>query len=428
MRVAFTGGGTGGHIYPCLAVAELFEYENRHTDGQKSSIYYIGNAAKLEEELCSRKNYIQFLPINAPKLPSKSSSLKEKLTWFAEFHKAYKLSVDYIKKNKTDLVIAAGGYVAAPVFLACVSTKTKFLIHNLDSNFGLVNKLFRKFADIITLGFPMKLALSDKHHYTGNPVSHDFVRIYEALNPSDENLEADDSINLKMFLSEGEKESFSEKLKREKKKKLVDENHLKVLVSGGSQGSQFINDSVGALIKSFEDFNERLSLYGKRISIIHVTGPKLFKEHIDYHLDGNPHKYPNYKVLSYTHEMADICKEVDIAICRAGAMTCAEMAVTQTVPIFIPLPWAANDHQTKNAEALVNYGCGFMIRQDQTNNQKRQAEIFDLILELAKNSELLIEMKKKLRRFAKPESTKEIFTLLKSLVGDKSVSGVKTTA
>ena len=90
MRVAFTGGGTGGHIYPCLAVAELFEDESNRAGAEKNFLYYIGGEGKLEQELCLRKDYIQFLPINAPKLPSRNNSFKENLEWFGIFFKAYK--------------------------------------------------------------------------------------------------------------------------------------------------------------------------------------------------------------------------------------------------------------------------------------------------------------------------------------------------
>ena len=400
VRVAFTGGGTGGHIYPCLAVAELFEDESNQSGAERNALYYIGGEGKLEQELCLRKEYIQFLQINAPKLPSRNNSFKENLEWFRIFFKAYKCSVNYLRENKIDVVMGTGGYVAAPVFLACVTTKTKFLIHNLDSNFGLVNNLFKTFANRVSLGFPINISFNDKYHYTGNPVSQDFINIYR----DDENAE------IGVW------------------QQPRDENHLRVLVTGGSQGSQFVNDSIGALLKDFEDFNHRLALEGKRISIIHITGSKLFDEHVSKYLNGDPNKYSNYKVLSYTHEMANISKTVDVAICRAGAMTCAEMAVSLIVPILIPLPWAAHDHQTKNAEALVKADCGFMIRQDALSDEgtarsaeneavdrSQQKEIADLIFNLAKNPEKISAMKKKLHLFAKPESSREIFTLLGNL-------------
>jgi UDP-N-acetylglucosamine--N-acetylmuramyl-(pentapeptide) pyrophosphoryl-undecaprenol N-acetylglucosamine transferase len=397
VRVAFTGGGTGGHIYPCLAVAELFEDESNRAGAEKNFLYYIGGEGKLEQELCLRKDYIQFLPINAPKLPSRNNSFKENLEWFGVFFKAYKCSVNYLRENKIDVVMGTGGYVAAPVFLACVTTRTKFLIHNLDSNFGLVNKLFKIFASRVSLGFPINISFNDKYRYTGNPVSQDFINIYR------------DGENAEIGVWQQPR----------------DENHLRVLVTGGSQGSQFVNDSIGALLKDFEDFNQRLALEGKRISIIHITGSKLFDEHVSKYLNGDPNKYSNYKVLSYTHEMANISRTVDIAICRAGAMTCAEMAVSLIVPILIPLPWAAHDHQTKNAEALVKADCAFMIRQDALSSgenaenvvehSSQQREIADLIFDLAKNPEKISEMKKKLHLFAKPESSREIFTLLGNL-------------
>ena len=123
--------------------------------------------------------------------------------------------------------------------------------------------------------------------------------------------------------------------------------------------------------------------------------------------------------------MANISKTVDIAICRSGAMTCAEMAVSLIVPILIPLPWAAHDHQTKNAEALVKADCGFMIRQDTFSGGENaengivryspQKEIADLLFDLAKNPEKISAMKKNLYRFARPESSRDIFALIKKL-------------
>ena len=396
VRVAFTGGGTGGHIYPCLAVAELFEDCEQSLGAEKNALYYIGGEGKLEQELCLRKEYIQFLPINAPKLPSRNNSFKENLEWFSIFFKAYKCSVNYLKEKKIDVVMGTGGYVAAPVFLACITTKTKFLIHNLDSNFGLVNNLFKIFASRVSLGFPINISFNDKYRYTGNPVSQEFINIYR---------EAADGAAAK----------------REPR----DENHLRVLVTGGSQGSQFVNDSIGILLKDFEDFNKRLAIEGKEISITHITGSKLFDEHVSKYLNGDPNKYSNYKVLSYTHEMANISRTVDVAICRSGAMTCAEMAVSLIVPILIPLPWAAHDHQTKNAEALVKADCGFMIRQDTfsggENAENRivryspQKEIADLLFDLAKNPEKISAMKRNLYRFARPESSRDIYALIKKL-------------
>ncbi len=414
MHIAFTGGGTGGHIYPCLAIAELINYENKYTECPLKAMYYIGNQGKLEEDLVTRRDYIQFLPIDAPKLPPKKGKLAEKLKWLGTFHKAYKESINYIKQNKINVVMGTGGYVSAPVFCACIATNTPFLIHNLDSCFGLVNKLFRRFAKRVTLGFPMKLALTKKYKYTGNPVSHDFVKIYHELDPSE--VLKSKSQKDKFFMGGLEKNEFATAITKRKKQKLVDQNNIKVLVSGGSQGSRFINDCVGYILNGFAELNDRIEVLGKKISITHVTGSNLFKEHVDYYLEGDAGKYRNYKVIPYSHDMAELCKEADIAICRAGAMTCAEMAMAQCLPIFFPLPWAANNHQMKNALALCNYECAYLIQQDQENTQKRYLDLFDLIIQLSKEQDTLIEKKRKLRRFAKPLATKEILDMIKEII------------
>jgi len=400
-QVAFTGGGTGGHIYPCLAVAELIWNKRQRfvnsenitaqnpEDPKSSKVYYIGGEDKLEAELCKRKEYIKFLPINAPKLPSLRGSLKEKFRWLGTFSKACELSINYIKEKDINVVMGTGGYIAAPVFLACLITKTPFLVHNLDSNFGLVNKLFGIFATHVTLGFPIKAVVTKnrKFHYTGNPVSSSFLKIYEDL-------------------ISWEKDS----------NKINDTENpsLNILISGGSQGSQFINDLIGSLLTDISELNSHNTQ--QAISITHVTGSKLFNEHIQKYLEGNVNKYPFYKVLDYTHEMPELCREADIAICRSGAMTCAEMMMSQTIPIFIPLPWAANDHQTKNAETIVSSGCGFMIKQDSTQSLERQgAEVKKIILDLRNNPDMVSRIKQNLTSLAKPNSSEEILSLMERI-------------
>ena len=217
-------------------------------------------------------------------------------------------------------------------------------------------------------------------------------------------------------MGELEKKEFSTTLAKSKQKKLQDEHKIKVVVTGGSQGSRFINDCIGYVIKGFAELNERIEVFGKKISITHVTGTNLYKEHVDYYLEGDPKKYKNYNVLPYSHDMADLCRDADIAICRAGAMTCAEMAMSQCIPIFFPLPWAANNHQMKNAQALSAFECAYVIQQDQENTQKRYIDLFDLIVNLSKDHESLFEMKKKLRRFSKPLATREILNIIKDIL------------
>lgn len=411
-QVAFTGGGTGGHIYPCLAVAELIwnkrqrfiNSENitaQNPENLKSSrVYYIGGEDKLEAELCKRKEYIDFLPINAPKLPSLRGNLVEKFRWLETFSKACTLSINYIKEKDINIVMGTGGYIAAPVFLACLITRTPFLVHNLDSNFGLVNKLFSIFARHVTLGFPIKEVMENeilqperssprnkKFHYTGNPVSYSFIKIYEDI------------------ITEGK---HSNRIDNRVKPS------LNILVSGGSQGSQFINDLIGSLLMDISELNSHDT--NLQIFITHVTGSKLFNEHIQKYLEGNINKYPFYKVLDYTHEMPELCKEADLAICRSGAMTCAEMIMSQTIPIFIPLPWAANDHQTKNAETIVSSGCGFMIKQDSTQSLESQgAEVKKIILDLLQHPEKTSGIKQKLIDLAKPNSSEEILSLIEQI-------------
>ena len=115
-------------------------------------------------------------------------------------------------------------------------------------------------------------------------------------------------------------------------------NSLQLLVTGGSQGAKVINDAIG---QSLEYFKEQ------SISVIHVTGPKIYML-LQCNLSCAT-KQEHYELLAYTHDMPKFCAQADVAICRAGAMTIAEMLASKTIPIFIPLSWSAHDHQNKRS-------------------------------------------------------------------------------
>lgn len=374
-KIALTGGGTGGHIYPCLALAEAILEQKPST-----KLFYLGHEAKLEAELLNKdelkdaegkaySSYIKFLGLIAYPLPRSKNPFKL-LQFVWRFWGSVQKASAHLKENKIDAVFGTGGYVAAPVFAAAMLNKIPYIIHNLDAHMGLANMAFVKNAAVLTLGFPdleyLKTKVkSGKVVVTGNPVSFKFLR-----------------------------EGIGRREKEEGKR-------FNILITGGSQGAESINDAIGNLLPRLSE--------NKKINIIHVTGSKLYQEYLEKFLDGDSARFTNYKVIPYTHQMPQLCSSADIAICRSGAMTIAEMAASSVVPIFIPLPWAAHDHQTLNAKSLVDAGAALMLDQDQADFDNA---LYASIVKLIEDTELLEFMQGRLGAFAKPEAAGQLAKLV----------------
>lgn len=386
MKIALTGGGTGGHIYPCFAVAEalssLFEQErlscsklsaSEESDLNKSlDLFYIGGEGKLEERLVKEKySQIKFLPVEASRLPRTLNPLRV-LSWLVEFISSIFEALKYLEENKIDVVFGTGGYVSAPAFAAAVLRGTPYIIHNLDAYIGLANRVFIRDAAAISLAFPLKTTypISGRLIIPGNPVSKEFF--------SSNGVDPSKKINL--------------------------------LVTGGSQGARSINNFLGEILPELVQI--------PNLEIVHVTGAKEYDSHVQNYLLGNPNLYPNYKVISYTHDMPKLCKEADVAICRSGAMTIAEMAASETVPIFIPLPWAANNHQYLNAKALAEGGAAILLNQKELEKNglgPLKSSVIALLTGSSFENKSLESMRVRLSEFANPGSAVEIAEAILSL-------------
>ncbi len=368
-RVALTGGGTGGHIYPCLAVAEELKAQN-------VELCYIGHAQKLEAQLLTQSNlkdaeeipyssYIKFLPIETDPVVNKLNPFKA-LAWLWKFYQAFTLSKKYLHENKIEMVFGTGGYVAAPVFAAAIALKIPYIIHNLDAHIGLANRVFINDAQALTTAFP-DLAAKPKNGQvivTGNPISKKFLN------------------------------SVSSSKTRN------DEGTLHLLVTGGSQGAESINNAIGNLLAELNKLD---------IEVVHVTGTKTYQSFIDKYLEGDPSKYPFYRIYDYVHNMPQLCSWADLTVCRSGAMTIAEMSASGVVPVFVPLPWAAHDHQTLNAKALVDAGAAISLNQNEENFEEL---LFFTVKGFVNDRNLLEEFRTSLKTFGKNDAAIEIAKLI----------------
>lgn len=368
-RIGLTGGGTGGHIYPCLAVAEELKLKNPDTE-----LFYLGNPDKLEAKLLNNaelkdsqglayQDYIEFIAIPSEPLVKSVNPLKI-IYWISRFNSYKKMAKKLLKEKQIEIVFGTGGYVAGPIFAACKELKIPYIIHNLDAYMGLANRVFVKDAYALTLGI-CELGIKPKNGraiVTGNPISKKFSLV--PIQPGAEM---------------GQK--------------------LKILVTGGSQGAESINDAIGCLLPELEDLN---------LEMIVVTGTKTYEK---FCIKFQPEKYSFVTVKDYVHNMPELCAWADIAICRSGAMTIAEMVASDTVSIFVPLPWAAHDHQNKNAQALVEASAAMSLDQ---NAKNFETLLFYLIQGFANDKNRIDYFLDALQNFKNDDAAKKICELIMS--------------
>jgi UDP-N-acetylglucosamine--N-acetylmuramyl-(pentapeptide) pyrophosphoryl-undecaprenol N-acetylglucosamine transferase len=375
MRLVVTGGGTGGHIYPALAVAEVMQ-----TDPSVESVTYIGKTGGLESELVPQHG-INFRGIEFYGMPRGKSPmvLFKLIAWFAKLEQAKRHAKVYLSEIKPDVVFGTGGYVSAPVLMAAQDLKIPYVVHEPDAKPGLVNQLMSKKAAVITTSFS-EGAESLKHNpsqevlVTGNPIRGSIGTLSR--------LEALKLLGLDW-----------------------PESMPVLLVTGGSQGSRRINQAV-------VDALPRL-LKENGFAVVHLTGKKLYEETLERleQIDPALKTHPHYQVRPYSGEMAALLAIADVAVCRAGSLSLSEMYVCGVPTILVPYPFAAADHQRKNAQASVRSGASIMIEDAACNGERLLQELAPLVGE----SETRRAMKTAAVALGHPDATLRIVACLKKI-------------
>ena len=356
-----TGGGTGGHIYPALAVADALS---------DSKVYYVGNKRNMEFELATKKGY-KFLHVSISGMPRKLNP--KFFIWGIKLVKAIIRSIRYIKKYKPKAVFATGGYVSAPMIFACIFTKTPYMMHDCDAMPGLVSRKLSKRAKYVSLAFEKaKKYIPNKHSVvTGNPIRDEFATISK--------LQARENLGLL--------------------------NKLTLCIMGGSQGAKAINNAAIELIK---EFSQELNL-----QVIFQTG----KKNYDSVLERVQKIYPTFEqdknliIRPYFEDMISVLKSSDIVISRAGSLSLSEICASEVAPILIPYPYAAANHQRVNAKYLLEMGaCVYLEEKDLEPNKLRE-----IVVEMLENPIKMNYIKQNASHLAKFDATKKIVELIKSL-------------
>ena len=352
-----SGGGTGGHIYPAIAV--ISELKKQGIE----KVYYIGNP-KNPEYVIAKDNNIKFLPVNINGMPRKISFAS--IIWVIKLLWAIVVCMNYVRKYKPSLVFGTGGYVSAPILFAARFMKIPYAMHDADAQPGIVTRCFSGGALVLTSPFKSVKEILPVANIaiTGNPI----------------------------------REEFSMITKKEAREKSGLEDKLTLLVMGGSQGARSINNAIVPIAKKLiEEFD---------ICILHQSGKNRYDETVGL-LKSEFKGYEtckNYKLFPYIDDMPTLLKSADIAISRSGSLSLSEMKASGIASVLIPYPYSAGGHQKKNAEAMVEDGCSIMIDDFELTPEK----LYEVLSDLLSNPEKLHKMQEKALENSMPDATKNI--------------------
>ena len=360
MRVVISAGGSGGHIYPALAIINKIKEKEPN-----SEFLYIGTHNRMEKDIIPKYNIpfesIEIYGINRKNIFKNIKTLRC-------FFKARKRCKELIKKFNPDVVIGVGGYVTGPVLYAAHKLGYKTFIHEQNSFPGKANKFISNFADKIAISFASSKDRfpEGKTVFTGNPCSENAINT-EPANKSEFNLS---------------------------------DNKKLVLFVMGSLGSSKINEF---LLKTMSLFNN------KEYEILFVTGNSSYED-----IAGNT--FPmNVHVVPYIENMTRIMKKTDIIVSRAGASTLSEIISLQVPSILIPSPYVTENHQFKNAMDLINKDAALIIEEKDLKGDILVRTIDNLI----NDEEKITKMKNNLKEMSINDSATKIYNELKELVDRK---------
>ena len=362
-RFFVTGGGTGGHIYPALAIADELAKEG-------AKVFYVGNKRNMEYELATKKGY-KFLHVSVKSMPR---GLNPKFFWWGvKLVRAILYSVKYIKKYKPDAVFATGGYVSAPMVFACIITKTPYMMHDCDAMPGLVTRRLSRRARYVSLAFDKakRFIPNRKTVVTGNPI----------------------------------REELKTLTKEQAKQELGLDNRLTLCVMGGSQGAKSINNTVVELLKELSQ--------ERNIQIIFQTGKKNYEDVIERLRQLYPtfEEDKNLIVRPYFDNMISVLKAGDIVIARAGSLSLSEICASGVAPILVPYPHAAANHQRVNARYMLDLGACVYVEDSELEPNKLR----EILVELIENPVKMNYLKQNSSYLAKPDATQKIAEMVKSI-------------
>ncbi|MDQ0253816.1 UDP-N-acetylglucosamine--N-acetylmuramyl-(pentapeptide) pyrophosphoryl-undecaprenol N-acetylglucosamine transferase [Evansella vedderi] len=365
MKVLVTGGGTGGHIYPALALIRAIRKHN-----EKAEYLYIGTEKGLESKIVPKEN----IPFKTVKITGFKRSISvENVKTVMRFLKAVNVAKKYIQDFKPDVVIGTGGYVCGPVVYAAAKRGIPTIIHEQNSVPGLTNKFLSRYVDKIAISFESSRPFfpENKIVFTGNPRAQEVVEAAKSTN--------EDSLT-SLGLSPDKRT---------------------VLVVGGSRGARPINEAIIGTLDQWEN---------KEYQCLYVTG-EVHYERVKEEMEKQG-AVENVVCVPYIHDMPKVLSKVDLIVARAGATTLSEITALGLPSILIPSPYVTNNHQEKNARSLEQAKAAIVILEKEMSPERLFTEM-DTVLS---SPFVWEEMHKGALSIGKQDAGDELYRLITQLV------------
>lgn len=355
-KIIISGGGTGGHIYPAIAIAD--EIKSRMPDAE---ILFVGALGKMEMEKVPKVGYkIEGLPI----VGINRSNLLSNFKFPFKLLKSLSLSKKIIKEFQPDAAIGTGGFASGPLLWQASKQNIPIVIQEQNSFPGITNKLLKNKAAAICVAYQgIEQFPAEKTIHTGNPIRPE---LFQNLS---------DSATAKKSLG-------------------LDPNKKLILSVGGSQGSRTLNNAWEAGLEEIQKAD---------VQLMWQTG-QLDYEKIKQSV---PSDLKGVHMVEFIYDMKTAFAAADVIVSRAGAMAISELSLVGKPLILVPFPFAAEDHQTKNAQALVDENAALMLLDTEAKENLVQITL-DLIQDETKQKALGENLKK----LGKPNATKEIVDIL----------------
>ena len=326
MKIAIAAGGTGGHIFPALSVANY--YKNKGAE-----VYWIGRKNSLEEKVAKENNF-KFTAIKASGFKEKNP-LEKMLSFMQLFVSLIQILLLFLN-SKPSFLFTTGGYVSIASGIGSYILRVPLFIHEQNSIPGLANRILSKIALLIFEGFPESFIGVSNSKYVGNPVREEVLKYLKT-----ENLRKDHS-------------------------------KFNILVLGGSQGSRQLNKIFISSIRKLKNI--------QNFNILHQCGHNDFAYLQESYLELGV----DFSLKEFIEDIGKAYNDSDLVISRSGAMTVTEISALGRPCIFLPLPWSTDNHQYKNAKHILDLGGAELVESNIENSSELSELIMDLYLHPAK--------------------------------------------
>jgi UDP-N-acetylglucosamine--N-acetylmuramyl-(pentapeptide) pyrophosphoryl-undecaprenol N-acetylglucosamine transferase len=354
MKVLIAAGGTGGHIFPGIAVAKEILRRNG-----ASEVLFVGTARGLETRIVP-ENGFQLSLINSAGL--KNVGFAGKIKGLSVLPKSFIEARKIIRQFRPHVVVGAGGAVSGPVLMMAAIMGVPTLVMDSNALPGFTNRQLAKFVDKAALTFDEAVKFFGKKAIvTGNPVRREFFEVPRKIRS----------------------------------------DLFHVLIFGGSQGARAINEAMAAALP-------HLAEHRGRLTVTHQTGEADLDKIRAAYAESD---FADADVWPFISDMFVEFGKADLVICRAGATTCAELAAAGKAAIMVPLPTAADDHQRKNAEALERVGAAKMVLQAELTGERLANEIGELIA----TPEKISAMEAAAKSIGKPDAAERTVDIIEQL-------------